>query len=144
MVQHSSAEVGNRLRATIAELNRKLRANSSVLDLTRSQSAVIGYLDRHGACSTADLARAHGMRQQSMAAIVAALTDAGLVVGSPDPTDRRRTLLALSKNARTELTTGRLQRADWLAHAVDAALTPDEVARLADAIELLGRIADQP
>ncbi|EGD54789.1 MarR family winged helix-turn-helix transcriptional regulator [Gordonia neofelifaecis] len=144
MSQNSAADVGDHLRTTIAELNRKLRAHSSVMDLTRSQSAVISSLDRLGPTSTADLARAHGMRQQSMAAIVSALTDAGVVAGSPDPSDRRRILLDLTESARSELTVGRLERADWLAHAITEALRPDEVERLAEAVHLLQRVAEQP
>lgn len=144
MPEVSPAEVGDQLRVLVAALNRKLRAHSAVMDLTRSQSAVISTLDRLGPTSTADLARAHGMRQQSMASIVAALTDALLVEGALDPSDRRRTLLDLTDKARTELATGRLQRADWLAQAIDAALTDDEIGRLADALHLLRRVADQP
>ncbi|ALG83478.1 MarR family winged helix-turn-helix transcriptional regulator [Gordonia phthalatica] len=143
-MEHPSVDVGNQLRLLVAELNRKLRAHSTVMDLTRSQSAVVSTLDRIGPTSTADLARAHGMRQQSMAAIVTALTDAGLVVGSPDPSDRRRVLLDLTGTARTALDTGRLQRADWLSHAIGSALTDDEVERLRDALGLLQRVADQP
>ncbi|MBM7368354.1 MarR family winged helix-turn-helix transcriptional regulator [Gordonia hydrophobica] len=141
---HTPVDVGDQLRLLVAELNRKLRAHSAVMDLTRSQSAVISALDRLGPTSTADLARAHGMRQQSMAAIVAALTDAELIRGSPDPSDRRRTLLDLTPKARTALDTGRLQRADWLSQAVSRALTDDEVNRLGEVLPLLQRVADQP
>ena len=38
----------------------------------------------------------------------------------------------------------RLQRADWLSHAIGSALTDDEVERLRDALGLLQRVADQP
>jgi DNA-binding MarR family transcriptional regulator len=62
-------------------------------DVTASQSAVLGRLVRDGAQSTADLARAEGVRPQSMGATVQALVDLGYVVRADDPTDGRKTVV---------------------------------------------------
>ena len=44
-------------------------------------------LEKDGPATASSLARAEGMRPQSMGAVVAALESAGLMRGAPDPTD---------------------------------------------------------
>ncbi len=129
------------LRIALGELVRRLREQMPGTDLTRSQSSVLSRLDRDGAATATALANAEGMRPQSMATIVRALQDAGLISGSPDPNDGRKTLLALTDAAREEYRTGRRARADWLTQAMTANLTPQEVAVLGEAAALLRRLA---
>ncbi len=62
-------------------------------EVTASQTAALGRLLRHGEQTVADLARAEGVRPQSMGATVQALVDLGLVERRPDPSDGRRTLV---------------------------------------------------
>lgn len=61
--------------------------------VTASQTAALGRLLRHGESTVADLARAEGVRPQSMGATVQALVDLGLVERRPDPADGRRALV---------------------------------------------------
>ena len=62
-------------------------------EVTASQTAALGRLLRYGEQTVADLARAEGVRPQSMGATVQALEDLGLVERRPDPTDGRRSLV---------------------------------------------------
>jgi DNA-binding MarR family transcriptional regulator len=103
--------------------------------------SVLGRLDRDGPATATILARAEGLRPQSMGTIVAALEAAGLVAGSPDPKDGRKTILSLTQTAREQFRTGRLAREDWLIQAMSAALTPSELDQLSPSIDLLRRIA---
>ncbi|MEI9965358.1 MAG: MarR family transcriptional regulator [Caulobacteraceae bacterium] len=80
------------LRALVGKLKRRLREQSDVGDLTPSQMSVLLRLEKEGQATTSSLARAEGVRPQSMAVVVAALEAAGLVSGAPDPTDGRQTL----------------------------------------------------
>ena len=73
-----AAELG----ALSGKLKRRLREQASAGDLTPSQSAVLMHLDRHGPTTVTELARAAGVRSQSMGATVAVLETAGLVQGS--------------------------------------------------------------
>ena len=57
------------------------------------------------------LARAEGMRPQSMSAIVAPLQETGLVKGSPDPGDGRQTLMSLTPKCLKWLQEGRVRTA---------------------------------
>ena len=130
------------LRATVGKLKRKLLAQADVGDLTNSQVAVLLRLERDGPATTSSLARAEGMRPQSMASIVAALDAAGLVGGSADPADGRQTLLSLTDACRQWLRESRAARHDWLSRTIEARLSASELAQLETAVALLSRLAD--
>jgi DNA-binding MarR family transcriptional regulator len=137
----SAAAIAHHLRLFSRLLKRRLRDQSDTGDLTPSQVAVIHRLEESGPITTSALARAEGMRSQSMGAVVAALEAAGLIAGVPDPADGRQTLLALTEHCRTWLSQGRAVRQDWLARAIEDRLSPEERARLADVLPLLLRLA---
>lgn len=137
----ATAETAGELRVVLGQLARRLREQSEGSDLTKSQSAVLGRLERDGATTATALARAEGIRPQSMGAIVAALEAAGLVAGRPDPKDGRKTILELTGRAHEEFRTGRLAREDWLTQAIGAELDEDEIRRLAECVTLLRRLA---
>src|ERR1700726_2236829 len=108
------------LRVVIGKLRRGLRKQASFGDLTWSQTSVLSRLDREGPATVTALARAEGMRPQSMGANVSALEAAGLVSGTPDPNDGRQTILALTPACRKRITAGRAAREDWLFRAIQA------------------------
>ncbi len=130
------------LRALVGKLKRRLREQSDVGDLTPSQVSVLLRLEKEGPATTSSLARAEGMRPQSMATVVAALESAGLVSGAPDPTDGRRVLLSLTDTCRQWVREGRAARQDWLSRRLQARLSADELEVLATAAGLLNRLVD--
>jgi DNA-binding MarR family transcriptional regulator len=119
-----------------------LRAQANKGDLSLSQMAVLGTLDREGPATVTTLARAEGVRPQSMGATVAALQEAGLVGGAPDPADGRQVMLSLTEAARSWIKASRAAREDWLSQAIRSHLTSAEQQELASAIQLLRRIVD--
>ncbi len=98
----------------MGKLKRRLRDQMRGGDLAPSQVSVLLRLERDGAATASSLARAEGMRPQSMAPVIAALEGAGLVRGAPDPTDGRQTLLSLTDACRTSVQRG-TRRAPGLA-----------------------------
>lgn len=74
-------------------LRRSLLA-SKADEVTASQTAALGRLLRYGPAAVADLARAEGVRPQSMGATVQALVDLGLAERRADPTDGRRAIVS--------------------------------------------------
>ncbi|MEH2479935.1 DNA-binding MarR family transcriptional regulator [Nitrobacteraceae bacterium AZCC 2146] len=133
-----AAEVG----ALIGKMKRRLREKADAGDFTQSQLAILGRLDREGPATVTALARAEGMRPQSMGATVAVLEAAGLVSGAPDPADGRQTILSLTAACREIIRAGRAARQDWLFHAIQKELSPEEQQQLATGLELLRRLAD--
>ena len=129
------------LRVVIGQLRRRLREQASFGDLTWSQTSVLSRLDREGSATVTSLARAEGMRPQSMGATVSALEAAGLVNGSPDPEDGRQIILSLSPACREWIKAGRAAKEDWLFRAIQSKLSPEEQGELAKGVELLKRLA---
>jgi DNA-binding MarR family transcriptional regulator len=99
-------------------------------------------LEKDGPATASSLARAEGMRPQSMSTVIAALEGAGLVSGASDPADGRQTLLSLTDACRKWVEESRAARQDWLTRALQAHLSPEEQDKLAEAVELLRRLAD--
>ena len=130
------------LRALLGKLKRRLRDQAHVGDLTPSQVSVLLRLEKDGPATASNLARAEGMRPQSMGPIIAALESAGLVSGAPDPADGRQTLLSLTDACRTWIEEGRAARQDWLTRTLQARLSPKEQDKLAEAVALLKRLVE--
>ena len=134
--------LAHELKGFVGKLRRRLREQADAGDLTPSQSAVLLRLEKDGPTTSSSLARAEGVRSQSMGAVVTALEAAGLVVGAPDPADRRQTILSLTKHCRAWLARGRAAREDWLARAIEVRLDPREQQQLAAAMPLLQRLIE--
>ena len=136
-----TAALAGDIRMVVARLKRRLREQGTVGDFTPSQIAVLLRLERDGPATVSCLARAEGMRPQSMGTTIAPIEAAGLITGSPDPKDGRQTILALTDSCRAYLREGRAARQDWLYRTIQARLTPDEQVELATAVKLLERLA---
>ena len=130
------------IRVVTGQLARRLREQAHTGDLTGSQKSVLIRLERVGPATVTELARAEGVRPQSMGATVAALEAAGLVSRSPHPDDGRQTILSLTPACRDWIQASRAAREDWLLHVLEAKLTPDEQEALAAAVALLRRLVD--
>jgi len=131
------------LRAISGKLKRKLREQGVGSDLRPSQVSVLLRIEKDGPSTVSSLARAEGMRPQSMSAIITSLLEAGLVSGSPDPNDRRQTLMSLSRKCQKLLRDGRAARQDWLATTIQKKLSSEEQERLASAVYLLARLIEE-
>jgi len=130
------------LRSITGKLKRKLREQGGQNDLRPSQLSVLLRIEKEGPAAVSSLARAEGMRPQSMSAIVNTLLESGLVSGSPDPNDRRQTLMSLSRSCQKVLKEGRAARQDWLAARIQKTLSSQEQRKLAEAINLLARLVE--
>lgn len=139
--QATAALAGN-LRVTVARLMRRLREQGSPDDFTHAQKSVLLRLDRDGPATVSALARAEGVRPQSMRVTVAALEALGAVQGAPDPADGRQTIITIGAATRQRLKDNRAAREDWLFHALNAQLSAQEQAELDAAVALLQRLAD--
>jgi DNA-binding MarR family transcriptional regulator len=110
--------------------------------LTPSQVSALLRLEKDGAATVSSLARAEGMRPQSMSSIVASLQNAGLVSGIPDPNDGRKTLMSLSRKCEKRLQQVRAARQDWLTATIVQKLSAQEQRQLSRTLELLSRLAE--
>jgi DNA-binding MarR family transcriptional regulator len=139
----ASVHLAESFRGALGKMNRRLREEGSAGDFTESQKAVLGRLERDGASTPSALARAEGMRPQSMGTIISALAAMGVVSTSPHPTDGRQTVVSLTDAAVELLRSGRAARQDWLSRSIHAHLSAAEQKQLADATELMKRLLDE-
>lgn len=137
-----ASALAGELRVLISQLKHRMREQSHPDNYTWSQISVIIRLERDGPATASALARAEGVRQQSMGATISTLEAAGLVKGSPDPADGRQTILSLTGACRKMIQAKRAAKEDWLFRAIQTKLSPAEQEQLATALELLKRIAD--
>jgi DNA-binding MarR family transcriptional regulator len=100
---------------SIGVLVRRARAASTSQDLSWTETAVLKRLAKQGPATTAELARAQGMRPQSMRPILATLEQLGMVKRKPHATDGRQVNIALTaKGAATQKSLGEAKQT-WLA-----------------------------
>ncbi len=128
------------LMQSIGVLLRRVRSESGAQGLSWSQATALGRLDRAGAMTTADLARAEMVKPQSMGALLAELEADGLVQRQAHPTDGRQILFSLT-HAGTEARRQRhAAKLAWLTASMSQ-LDADEQRTLVDAIALIKRLA---
>ncbi|MQT11609.1 MarR family winged helix-turn-helix transcriptional regulator [Segnochrobactrum spirostomi] len=137
-----AAALAAEIRALLGKLRRRLRDQADIGDLTPSQVSALLRLEREGPATASSLARAEGMRPQSMGTVIAALEAAGLVQGQPDPTDGRRILLSLTDSCREWIRRGRAARQDWLSNSLQTRLSAEDLNVVGRAVTLLARLTD--
>ena len=130
------------MRTLLRKLKLRYREHGGGNDLTSSQISVILRLEKDGAATVSSLARAEGMRPQSMSAIVTPLQESGLVSGAPDPSDGRQTLMSLTPKCLKLLQDGRAARQDWLTTTISQKLSVQEQKKLRAALALLTRLVE--
>jgi DNA-binding MarR family transcriptional regulator len=138
----TASDLAGQLRTILSRLKRLLREHGGRADLTPSQISVLLRLEKDGAATVSSLARAEGMRPQSMSSIITSLQDAGLVGSSSDPNDGRQTLMSLSSKCEKWLREGRAARQDWLTTTILEKLSAQEQQKLSAALELLSRLTE--
>jgi len=119
-----------------------LREHGGHSDLTLSQISVVLRLEKDGSATVSSLARAEGMRPQSMSAVVTPLQESGLVRGAPDPSDGRQTLMSLTPKCLKALQEGRTARQDWLTTRISQKLSVQEQEKLQAALAVLTRLVE--
>ncbi|MBS0274450.1 MAG: MarR family transcriptional regulator [Proteobacteria bacterium] len=119
-----------------------MRAQSHAGDLTWSQFSMLARLERLGPSTVTALAKAEGVRPQSMGATIRELEADGHVTSTPDPQDGRQTLWSVTPKARELVIATRAARQDWLVAAIQKKYSQQEQDDIARALMLLERIVE--
>ena len=125
----------------IGLLVRRVRAASASHELSLTEGAVMARLAKEGPATTAELARAEGMRPQSMGTTIASLEEMGLVERKPHPSDGRQMHLKLTARGEALRRSVKDAKQIWLAQAI-AQLDRQEQATLFAAGEIIKRLVD--
>ncbi|WP_019200902.1 MarR family winged helix-turn-helix transcriptional regulator [Tsukamurella sp. 1534] len=135
------SDVGE-LRYAVHALVRELRAHRRPTELTETQYAILGGLDRGGPATPAELGEAHRVRAQTLTPALNALAADGLVRRRRDDADRRRQFVELTPAGRAVVEADRDARNDWLDSVMDERLTELERGVLLLAAPVLAKLAD--
>ena len=140
MPRKTSDTAVTELAHAVAQLVRRVRAAGAPQDLSWTETAVMARLDKGGPATTADLARAEGVRPQSMGATVAALEEIGIVERKAHPTDGRQVNIVLSARGAAMRKSSKDAKLTWLAQAI-AGLDEGQKETLFAAVEIIKRLA---
>jgi DNA-binding MarR family transcriptional regulator len=127
---------------SIGLLVRRVRAAADAHELSLTAIAVMGRLAKNGPATTADLARAEGMKPQSMGTTIAALEEMGIVERKPHPTDGRQVNIGLTAKGAAVRKSAKDAKRAWLVQAVTQ-LDKQEQETLFKAGELIKRLAEK-
>lgn len=123
---------------TAVPANRLVSAALAPAEARRHHYSVLAALDEYGPASQATLGRRCGIDRSDMVATINELTGRRFVERSPDPADRRRNVVTLTRAGRDHLRT--LDRV--LAEAQDELLVPLSPRERTQLVDLLTRIVD--
>lgn len=132
-----------RLRKVLRLLHRRAQRPSSAEEPTRSEQAILAWLEELGPMSIGALAAAEHVRPQSIGQTVDMLERRGWAERARTPQDRRQVVVALTRAGQRALAVGRDLRQAWIVQALTTRFTPQERTRIIDAITLLERIVDE-
>jgi DNA-binding MarR family transcriptional regulator len=134
--------IAHELRLSMMRLVRRLRQDKDDRTPHYGKLSALGWLDREGPMTNAEIAAAERVTPQTMARNTTELVADGLISRADDPRDRRQVLLKISTRGREILEQDRQRRDTFLATAMASELTPTEQELLRLAAGLLDRLAE--
>src|SRR5580698_6132862 len=108
------------LSLAIGLLVRRMRSAepSETSELSWTQRSVVALLAREGPATTAELARAEGVKPQSMGSAIAGLEELGMIERRPHATDGRQVNIALTASGAALRKVAKDAKRSWLSTAI--------------------------
>jgi DNA-binding MarR family transcriptional regulator len=125
----------------IGLLVRRARTAAGSQELSLTESMVMSRLSKQGPATTADLARAEGVRPQSMRTTIAILEELGMVERAPHPTDGRQVYIQLTSRGIAKRKTEKAAKLTWLSQAIST-LSPEDRKTIFAAGEIVKRLVE--
>lgn len=119
---------------------RRLRQEAGT-GLSPSLTAALATIERHGPLTPSDVAARERVQRPTATRLLARLEEAGLAARTPDPHDRRSSLVAVTPEGRELLEELRTRKTAFLAARLDS-LGPEDRATLARAAEILDKVLE--
>lgn len=131
------------LALALSLLVRRIRSDAppELRGFSWTEKSVLSRLEKEGPATSADLARAEGVKPQSMGAIITSLEEKGLVERKAHPTDGRQLNIKLTAKAKALRKTTDEAKSNWLSNALDK-LDKQDQATLFKAGEVIKRMVE--
>jgi DNA-binding MarR family transcriptional regulator len=134
----SIPDLAGHLRLVIARSARRLRQEAGG-ELSLSLSSALATVDRHGPMTPSEVAARERIQRPTATRLLARLEEQGLVVRTPDPYDRRSSLVATTTAGRELMDAMRTRKTAFLAQRLEE-LGPEDRAALERAAQVLERM----
>lgn len=139
----SLTDTAAQLRNAIVRTSRALRQDAAdETGLGAATTPALATINRSGPLTPSELAAIEHVKRPSITRTLASLEREGLVERTPDPTDGRSSLVAITDAGRERLARLRRRKSAYLARRLRK-LDPEEVETLARAAELLERMREE-
>jgi len=138
-INHAAMDVADRLHSAAIHLLRRVRKQDIATGEGPARLSALSVLVFGGPKTLKELAAAEQVKPPTMSRIVAGLERSRLVEITEDPEDARRMRIATTPKGTQLLQKGREMRINYLAAQLER-LTPGELTRLGDAVEILARL----
>ena len=143
MMNKQSGPLASELRTVITRLMKKLRVKSTTGEkLSLTERSTIALLDQHNELLPNELAAMEKITTQSMSQILNHLLELGYITRRISKTDKRKSIITLSKTGQNILYKVRNERDEWLNKALQEACSGKEQEMLRRAIVPLTRLVD--
>ena len=129
-----------RLRLAITRTARRLRQQASG-ELTPTSAAALATVELHGPLTPSEIADIERVKRPTATRTLRHLADRGLVDRTPDPTDRRSALVAITADGRERLRRLRGRKNAYLARRMRE-MPQDDVRTLERAAEILEQMLE--
>jgi DNA-binding MarR family transcriptional regulator len=134
----STPELAGHLRLVIVRAARRLRQEAGV-ELSPSLTAALATVGRHGPLTPSELASRERIQRPTATRVLARLEEMALIARTPDPHDRRSSLVAATAEGQALLAELRTRKTAFLAERLEG-LEADERVVLDRAADILERM----
>jgi DNA-binding MarR family transcriptional regulator len=141
--EHHDPQLASDFRTVITRLIKKLRVKSETsAKLSLTERSTIALLDLHKELLPSELAAMEKITTQSMSQILNHLLELGYINRRISKTDKRKSIISLSKTGQNFLHKMRNERDEWLNKALKETCSAKELEILRRAITPLTKLVD--
>ena len=143
MDHEPNSQLASDLRMVITRLIKKLRGKSTTGEkLSLTERSTLALLDQHKELLPNELAAMEKITSQSMSQILSHLLEIGYITRRLSKTDKRKSIISLSRAGQDILYTVRNERDEWLNKALQETCSAKEHELLRRVIVPLTRLVD--
>ena len=143
MANEQNLQLASDLRTVLTRLIKKLRSKSETGGkLSLTERSTIALLDLHKELLPSELAAMEKITTQSMSQILNHLSELGYITRRISTSDKRKSIITLSKAGQNILHKVRNERDEWLNKALKETCTAKELEVLQRAITPLTKLVD--
>ena len=142
-IEKNTHQLASDLRLVITRLIKKLRVKSETgTKLSLTERSTLALLDRYTTLLPSELALMEKITTQSMSQILNKLLKYGYIARKISKTDKRKSIISITKAGKNILYKVRNERDEWLNKALDETCSAKEKDVLRNAISPLTKLVD--